>query len=424
MFRHRTCLLPTPYALLPMKIAFDITVLYIAGAGIFYYRYNLLRAMLSAGHNFVLLDYAPIPNTWARNNPSEVDTLLTFEAELRRVAGLKHRRLAHMSIVHKLKLLALARQFDAWLEPVWEQALYQAMHWRLRTHLNDATVFHSSAVLQSALPGAKNVITIYDVTPLLFPQYHMMQVRRDQTRNFWFAKTQADIIFAISEHTRHDIITHLHVDPARVHVVYGGVDPMYQPLAAETVRQQLAPFGLTPQGYLLVVGTIEPRKNLVRLLEAYHQARQMLPHDVPPLVHVGAKGWFYEDVFKTVQRLNLEEHVTFLGRVDLEALPALYNGARLFLYPSLYEGFGLPVVEAMACQTPVITSNVASLPEVGGDAALLIDPHNTPRIAEAITTLLTDPAQCELMRQRGLVHARQFSWDAAAQKTLAIYEQG
>jgi glycosyltransferase involved in cell wall biosynthesis len=214
----------------------------------------------------------------------------------------------------------------------------------------------------------------------------------------------------------------LGIEPERVQVVYEGVAPAFRPLPVEDVRQTVRAMGLQPKEYILHVGTLEPRKNLVRLVEAYYQVRQEVSPPVPKLVLAGAAGWSFRQVFERIKALDLSEDVTVLGRVDDLLLPALYNGALLFVYPSLYEGFGLPVLEAMACGIPVITSNISSLPEVAGDAGLVVDPADKQALAEAIGKLIGDQGLREAFSIAGLQRAKLFSWERAARQTLSIYE--
>jgi len=172
---------------------------------------------------------------------------------------------------------------------------------------------------------------------------------------------------------------------------------------------------------ILFVGTIEPRKNLVTLLRSYALLREWTP--APPLVIAGARGWRHREVFAAVRELALEEHVLLPGYVPREELPLWYNAADLFIYPSLYEGFGLPALEAMACGTPVITSNVSSLPEVVGEAGLTVGPNDVEGMAEALQRVLTDaPLRMEL-RSKGLQRAASFTWSRAAAETVAVYDR-
>lgn len=407
-----------------MKIAFDITILYIAAAGVFYYHRNLTQAMLAlpSAHQFVLLDVFPVEGEWARQNPPEVQSLLATATDLRRVKGLKHRKLARVGFVQRRGLVPLADWLDRRLDGAWRKLTGFEMERQLRKHLEDVDVFHTSDVVNCGLPGAKNVTTIHDLTAVLFPQYHTQQVRETLAEKFRFAQTRADAVICVSESARRDAVEHLGLDPARVHVVHNGVDPAFRPLPPARVEAALRPLGLTQQGYILHVGTIEPRKNLVRLVQAYHRLCQRVP-DVPRLVLAGMQGWLYEDVPAEVEALGLEERVVLLGRVAGELLPALYNGARCFVYPSLYEGFGLPVLEAMACGVPVVTSNSSSLPEVAGDAAILVDPYDVMGIAEAVEQVLMDDDRVTTLRERGLERAARFTWEATARETLKVYEK-
>ncbi len=405
-----------------MKIAIDITILHIAQAGIFYYHYNLVRALLDrpSPHQFLLLDYHPIHGGWT--NPPEMTNLTAPHAEVRQVKGLRHRKLSRLWFMQRPLLWPLAKGVDQVLLHPWSKLAEWVMQHQLHKHLDGVALFHASSVVPYALPHAKNVTTIYDLTPLLFPEHHTMQTRDLYRRFFRFAQTEADAVIVISEATKRDVITHLDLEPERVHVVHAGVDPRFHPLDRTTVAQALASLELQPQRYILHVGTIEPRKNLVRLIEAYHRLRQEVSPPVPQLVLAGALGWMSEEVFRRVKALGLEDDVRFVGRVEGAVLPALYNGARLFAYPSLYEGFGMPVLEAMACGTPVVTSNVSSLPEVAGDACLLVDPTDVRQVAQAMARLLEDDALRDRLRQKGLARAAQFRWDRAATKALQVYD--
>ncbi|MDQ4078327.1 MAG: glycosyltransferase family 4 protein, partial [Chloroflexota bacterium] len=186
-----------------------------------------------------------------------------------------------------------------------------------------------------------------------------------------------------------------------------------------TVQEQIRQKYNLPAIYALFVGTIEPRKNLVSLLKAFRITRERHPN--LKLVLAGKKGWLYEEVFQTLHKLGLESEVIRLGFVPDEDLPALYSAARYFVYPSLYEGFGLPVLEALACGTPVICSDRSSLPEVAGDAAILVAPDEIGALVQAMERVLIDSTLRQAMRERGIEQARRFSWERAAKETLALY---
>lgn len=407
-----------------MRIGFDITVLYVAEAGVFYYTYNLIRALLGEDreNEYLLLDYYPIHGGW--KEPTEAWELSAPNAQVVRRHGLRHRRLADWEPMRRGVLRSAGDLLDRALFRPWSRGAEAVMRRRLMPALDGVDVFHSSDVLLWRQPGALNVITIYDLTALLFPEYHTARNRELQERKHLFAQGGADVVIAISEATKRDVVTHLNVPAERVQVVYGGVEAAMRPIEdSEVLARALAPLGLDPGGYILHVGTIEPRKNLVRLVEAYSLAREAARSAFPRLALVGAKGWDFEEVFERVEALGLQDQVLFTGRVGRDLLPFVYNGAVLFVYPSLYEGFGLPVLEAMACGVPVIASNVSSLPEIVGEAGVLVDSTETEQLANMIAGLLGDRERRLELRAVGLERAGRFSWQRAARETLKVYDR-
>jgi glycosyltransferase involved in cell wall biosynthesis len=274
-----------------------------------------------------------------------------------------------------------------------------------RTH---ADVFHSPVnVLPQRLPCA-SVVTVHDLAFVHYPQY-FRPARRLYQRVFTRRSVRAaTIVLAVSESTKRDLVQHFGAIADHIRVVYTAIDPDFQPvrdgeaLAAFRARHQL------PQRYLLFLGTIEPRKNLLELLEAYARLRAHAP-ETPPLVIAGAKGWYYQAVFDRVRTLGIERHITFAGYVVRGEQPLWYSGAELFVYPSLYEGFGLPVAEALACGTPVITSSVSSLPEAGGRVAVLVAPGDPDRLAHAMRSVLADPGARERVQVEGPRWTQRFS---------------
>lgn len=267
----------------------------------------------------------------------------------------------------------------------------------------------------------RRVVTIHDAFAYVDPSTHN---RLDTWRYRWmlpYAVRCADAVITVSECSRRDLVRFLGLPTERVSVIGGGVEPRFVAIEdGEARRTILAKYGIAGR-YMLYVGSINARKNIARLFEAYAMVRGKFP-DVT-LVIGGKRQWRTAEIDATWQRLNLDDHVHFTGYVDDADLPALYSAAELFVFPSLYEGFGLPPLEAMACGTPVITSNSSSLPEVVGDAALLVEPHNTANIADAMVQLLGDvPLQAEL-RRRGFTQARRFTWEQAAQETKIVYQR-
>jgi glycosyltransferase involved in cell wall biosynthesis len=263
------------------------------------------------------------------------------------------------------------------------------------------------------------VFTLHDTAYLVFPEYHL-------PRNRIYLRTMmprflrgADRIIAVSENTRRDALRFYALDPEKIEVIPEGVEARFRPdvdrEAISIVRHRYA----LPDRFILSVGTIEPRKNLGTLVDAYAALRPR--HPEVGLVLAGSRGWLYERFFAQLRSLGLEDHVTFTGHVADGDMPALLAAAEVFAFPSEFEGFGLPPLEAMASGIPVVSSNAASLPEVVGDAGLLVPPRDVGEWVAAIARLLDDgPLRTELAA-RGVARARLFSWDTAADRTLEVY---
>jgi glycosyltransferase involved in cell wall biosynthesis len=232
---------------------------------------------------------------------------------------------------------------------------------------------------------------------------------------------RAQRIIAISEPTKADIIRWLKVAPDRIDVVSCGVEQRFRPLPAEEIRAFRQQRGL-PEEFLLSVGTLEPRKNLGLLLRAYARLRTA-EGSTPPLILAGAKGWMYESLYSQLEELGVRDSVRFEGYVPSEDLPLWYNAAACFVYPSLYEGFGLPPLEAMACGTPTLSSNSTSLPEVVGNAGLLLDPLDEEGWTHELARVLSTPELRRELAERGRNRARLFTWDRAAEETVRVYHR-
>lgn len=279
-------------------------------------------------------------------------------------------------------------------------------------------VFHATNyLLRHPVRRAKRVVSIHDLTLILFPEWHPAKRRRHMQAGLRASAEAADRIIADSRATKDDIVRHLAVDPERVAIVPLAVDPSFRPLPRAEVDAALAPLRLAHGAYLLFLGTLEPRKNIWRLLDAVMKAGT----DVGPLVLAGADGWGNDELRPRIADLARQGRVRPLGYVPETLRPTLLGGARAFIYPSLYEGFGMPPLEAMACGTPVVTSDVSSLPETVGNAALLIDPLDVDGLAGAIRRLWDDEGLRRDLRARGLARAREFSWERTARLTLEAY---
>lgn len=307
--------------------------------------------------------------------------------------------------------------------PIWTPCHHRLEQWSLRFEISafDLDVLHSPDFIPPSAGRFKSVITVHDLAFLLYPHFLTKESARyygqiDQ------AVRRTDHIIAVSEATKYDLTQRLGVPDSKVTVIYEASSPQYRPLPEEEVRRYVErKFGIDGC-YILFVSTIEPRKNVPGLLQAYRRLLDFYKDDVQ-LILVGGQGWLFDEVFGTVERLKLTERVRFLGRVDTVDLPYLYNAARLLVQPSFYEGFGLSPLEAMACGTPVIVSNVSSLPEVVGDAGLRVDPEDVSELAVGMHRLLTDESLREEMIEKGLARAASFSWEKAARQTLEVYRK-
>ena len=305
----------------------------------------------------------------------------------------------------------------------WTPSHHQMERWALGVEISrlGLDVLHSPDFIPPAFGYRRSVITIHDLNFLYYPQFLTAESRRYYNDQIEWAVRRADHIVADSRATKQDLISMLGVPQEKITVVYLAADPAYQPLSAEDASAARSRYDLEP-GYVLCVGTLEPRKNIPGLLHAYRHLRDTASIDVP-LVLVGGKGWLYDEIFRRVEELHLAHHVRFLHDVPDADLPAIYSAAGVLITPSFYEGFGLPALEAMACGTPVVVAARASLPEVVGDAGLLIDPDDAEDIARALARVLTEDALQTKMRRRGLAQAARFTWQQAARQTLDVYHK-
>jgi len=297
------------------------------------------------------------------------------------------------------------------------------LSWEMALRPPDA-LFVPAHVLPLVHPR-RSVVTVHDLGYLHFPEAHRPFERWYLDWSTRFNCRAAARVLALSEATRRDLVQRYRVPREKIQVVYPGVRKGMEPEAGPVrAREVLRKYGLRSP-YYLYVGTLQPRKNLVRLVQAFAQARQSwsgAEEEGPSLVLVGKKGWQYESLVQEVERLGLEEWVTFPGYVPDEDLPALLGGALAFVFPSLYEGFGLPIVEAMSCGAPVICSDTSACGEVAGETALLVDPLDVGSIASAMVRLRRDAGLRESLRIKGRERARLFAWPEAAAQVLGVLE--
>ena len=368
-----------------MRIAIDARLLYYRRAGIGQYTIRLIEALVKEApkERFLLLHDRRQPHPPIR------------------AANLQHVPIYTPSH-HRLEPFTLPVE----LLPVWPDLL------------------HSPDFILPVRRNYAGVVTVHDLAFLRFPQW----VTADAARYYGRVRQavrSAERVIAVSECTRRDVLELLQVPPEKVRVIYEAAGADFRPLDIPATSREFKGRHLAPKRFALFVGTIEPRKNLPTLLRAFRAMMDrhpdLEPH--PRLVIAGEQGWLSESVFGLVHELHLSQEVAFIGRVSPEELLWLYNAARLLAFPSLYEGFGLPPLEAMSCGTPVIATRAGSVPEVVGEASLLVDPQDVEGWAETIARLWSDEALQGTLRARGLERATHFSWERAAQETLAIYRE-
>lgn len=288
--------------------------------------------------------------------------------------------------------------------------------------LGEVDVLHSTAFTMPLVSKLKVVVTIHDLSIFIYPQHHTEANYQFVTRNVHQAARQASFIIADSENTKREIRRFLHFPEEKIEVVYLAAGDIFNRKCSGDSLSQIKDKYKIKKGYFLSVGSMEPRKNLGRALVAFKALIEMKKVDYQ-FVITGGKGWKNEAFYNLIRKLDIDEHLVFTGYVPEEDLPALYQGADVFVYPSLYEGFGLPVLEAMASGIPVITSNTSSLPEVAGDAAILVNPMEVFEIYEAMEALATKPQLREELKVKGQEQSRRFSWEKTALETLEIYKK-
>lgn len=297
-------------------------------------------------------------------------------------------------------------------------ALKQQLYFALSS-VQPLDLLHCPVFVPPLSYRGKTVMTVFDLTYRLYPQ------TMKWTGAFWWrllgkkGTQKADRLITISKSTKQDLCRNMQIPGEKVAVIYPYLQEKFKPVP--NAKAVLSKYGL-PDLFILYVGTLERRKNIANLIRSYALAKQTgsLKHT---LVLAGGRGWLYEDIDRTIQELKLEKELVFLGHVPDEDLPALYSAADLFVFLSLYEGFGLPVLEAMACGTPVLASNVSSIPEVAGEAGVLVPPNDIERIASEMSAILADPDRCQRMSEKGLKQAHEFTRERFVRETLRVYHQ-
>ncbi|MFN7954754.1 MAG: glycosyltransferase family 1 protein [bacterium] len=375
-----------------MRVGIDITSLLVTSGGVGRYLRNavagLLRADAPARYRFFPVDFERV---------RDGESALWASRARGRMPG-------------------LFSALGIWSAAGWNLLGRPAQDW----FTGPVDVFHTSDLVPLPRRTGRIVSTIYDLAPEILPAEHNPRLRRlHQLRNRDIAR-RSDVVVAISESTKADVVRYLGVDAARVEVVYGGVSAAFHPRPEPEVEEARVRYGLH-RPYLIFVGTIEPRKNLVRLVRAFARLRKQGVDQDLELVLVGRRGWRWEEVDHEIARLDLDAHVRRLGYVPEHDLPALLTGAVALVYPSLYEGFGFPPLEAMACGTPAIASAVSSIPEVVDGAGVLVDPYREDAITDAMGLVLSDRALRDSLVEAGRKRAGLFPWDRTGRALYGVY---
>jgi len=378
-----------------VRIALDLSLVPGQRVGVGQYAYQLASALarVDRANSYVLY-----PVFYFIVNPEYYRTELPVAANMR----IAHRRLPPR-LVQFLWRRDRSEQFKEYL-------------------LGRADIVHSTTFCAPRFraPRRRLVVTIHDCTFVTHPEFHLPANIEHCLRGTRLAIERADALIAVSESTRRDLIERMGAPADRIVVTREAADPG---LARVTDAARLAAVRRRyelPERFILFLGAMEPRKNVLRLIEAFATLRPALRRETV-LVVAGAHGWLNDSVRERVGKLGLAESVRFPGYIAGDDVAALYSLATVFAYPSMWEGFGLPVLEAMACGTPVLTSDVSALPEVAGDAALLVSPTDVEAIADGLTRLLDDAALRADLAARGLRRAAAFSWERCARETLAVY---
>ncbi|MFT5874315.1 MAG: glycosyltransferase involved in cell wall biosynthesis [Clostridium sp.] len=303
--------------------------------------------------------------------------------------------------------------------------IWSRLPFKYNTILNShSDIYHFFDYIVPPKIEGKVITTIHDMTYTIYPEMVEEKTMKRIKKGIEYSVKRADKIITVSESSKKDIVEFLGVDEKKIEVVYNGVE--YERFSASYTKEQQFTVKnkySIPEKYILYMGTLEPRKNIESIISAFSKliVNNNIYSEEIKLVIAGKKGWLYESIFKLVQKLSLENKVVFTDYIEEEDKPLIYNMASIFIFPSIYEGFGIPVIEAMASSVPVITSTTSSLPEVAGDAAILVNPKDIDSMAKAMKQVLEDKDIRQSMIEKGHTQAKKFNWENSAEKLLSIY---
>jgi len=375
-----------------MKICIDIRSFLIPKTGVGHYTNNLIHSLLKIDpHNEYHLFYF---NFFRKKHNFNFPAPNSFLREIKLIPG-------------------RACNF------IWRYLDYP----KIDSLLGTMDLFHFPNFTSVPNKAGKNIITIHDLSFIRLPQYTEPKNLKYLTKHFLKSLNKADLILADSQFTKNEIIDIFNVSPQKIKVVYLGVDSLFREKGTvQKIAEVKKKYNLPPH-YLFYVGTLEPRKNIPTILKAYKIFKDRRPDLPHKLVLVGIKGWLYDQIFTDIQKLKIENDTLITGYVEQKDLPLIYQGGETLLYPSFYEGFGLPILEAQASSIPVICSKEASIPEVGGNAAVYVETKNSEEIAAKIEKIISDNAFRKEIITQGLEQSQKFSWEKTAKRTLSLYEK-
>lgn len=366
-----------------MKIAIDIRAAGGEKAGKGFYTFHIVKNLLKIGtkNEYILYGRDRIPGL-TDENPNERVTTKLFRGK----------------------------------GPIWH---YQVLR-DLKKEKIDLFFAPSSYIIPSILPKSiKSLLTVHDLVAFLYPNTHNKKATIIEKLLLRHALKRATTVCAVSENTRRDILQRFHFPPEKIEVVSCAAGEEFRPIPKEKLKDFIVKTNL-PEKFFLAVGTLEPRKNYLNLIKAFKEVSERHPDYY--LIIVGKNGWDFEKIYAAIKENYLSKKVHVLGYLSNKSLVNLYSLATALVFPSFYEGFGMPPLEAMQCGCPVIASHTSSLPEVVGDAAILINPESPEQITAAMLKIIKDPDLRQQLREKGLVQAKKFSWEDSAKKLLKIFK--
>jgi glycosyltransferase involved in cell wall biosynthesis len=322
----------------------------------------------------------------------------------------------------KTAIAPLQRNFYLRFEKLPKKLIDLLWHSRIprKWIFGDVDILHSTTFCAPPDHYGKLIVTIYDISFLTLPECHTEANRQHCLNGTLDAVRHADCIIAISNHGKAELVKYFDVDPDKIVVTHLAAKDIFIPCNLEEQNRVLQKYRI-PRDFILTVGSNEPRKNIGTLIRAYVTLPESVKNE-HPLVIAGGKGWLNSDLNALIESQSSNQ-VRRIGYVDEQDLPALYSAAAAFVYPSKYEGFGLPILEAMSCGAPVITSNTSSMPEISGDAALYFDPADANQLKNRILELIANADLKAELRRKGFANAKRFSWEKTARETIRIYEE-